>query len=101
MLLLLELLDDGVVEVQRLSFKSGSGRGIEIGLGVNAPAQAANEPDRRDESSPRHEHYQCGAQNQRISEQPYHQNLPYHRKNWLPTKRASSAMLPKNTPKGI
>ena len=38
---------------------------------------------------------------QGIGEQLYHQNLPYQRKNWLPTKSASRAMLPRKTPKGI
>src|ERR1700728_4747667 len=101
MLLLLELLNDGVVEVKRQSFQRGRGRGFDIGLVHNLLPQAPDEPDARDESSARCDQYHCSAQNQRIGEQPYHQNLPYHRKNWLPTKSASNAMLPRKTPKAI
>ena len=99
--LLLQLLDDGVVEMEWQSFQSGRGGGIEIGLGGNVAAQAANHPDGKHEGATRHDQHQRSAQNQRIGQQPYHQNLPYQLKNWLPTNNASKAMLPRKTPKGI
>lgn len=99
--LLFELLDNRVVEVKRQSFKRWGGRGVDIGFSGNVSAQAANQPDGQQKCATRRNHYERGSQNQRIGEQPYHQKLPYHRKNWLPTKSASNAMLPKKTPKGI
>ena len=100
-LLLLELLDDGVVEMQRQSLELGRGSGAEIGFGGDVAPQRAHQPDGQYKGASGHEEQQHGAQDQRIGNQPYHQNLPYQRKNWLPTNSASKAMLPRKTPNGI
>ena len=43
---------------------------------------------------------QDDAQKKRIGQQ-LHSSLQYQWRNWLPTKKASMAMPPRNTPKGI
>ena len=99
--LLFELLDDSVVEVERQIFQGGRAGAAEIGFGGDALPQSEHQPDGKYKGSSRREQHQYSPQDQRIAKQIYHQNLPYQRKNWLPTKNASKAMLPRKTPKGI
>src|ERR1700692_4642056 len=100
-LLLLQLLNDGVIQMKRQSFEAGRGAGTQFCLFSNTAAESAHSPNRDQEGGSGGDKREHRPQHQRIGEQPYHQSLPYQFKNSLPTKNATSAMLPRNTPKGI
>src|SRR5580692_4751939 len=101
MFLLLQLLNDGVIEVEWKSFQCGGGRGIEISFLGNAAAQAANYPNGEHECATRDGQHKRSGQKDGIGQHPYHQSLPYQLRNRLPANKASNAVPPRKTPKGI
>jgi len=100
-LLLLQLLDDRVIEMQRKSFERRSAARIKISLIRNVLAYAADCPDREHEGAGRNAQQQSGAPYKRVCQQFYQNSLQYQPRKRLPAKSATNAMLPRKTPNGI
>ena len=99
-LLLLQLLDDRVVDMQRQRIESWSRSVVQFVFFCNALAQTPEQEQAQEECEHREEKDHDGAQKHRIGQESQ-KNLPYQRRNRSPKKKATSAMLPKNTPNGI
>src|SRR2546429_2404454 len=99
MLLLLELLDHSVVKMHRESVETWRGL-VEISLRGYAAPQASHHPQAENERRHSDHENDDRTEDDRIGQQSYH-SPPYQRRNWLPAKSASKAMLPRKTPNGI
>src|SRR4029077_1186142 len=99
MFLLLELLDYGVVGVQRELI--GRGRGLGQGsVLVETLAHAAHHQHGHEEGEAGGEQHQRHLEEDRVGEE-LHNSLQYHSRKRLPKKKATMAMPPRKTPNGI
>src|SRR5712691_7780140 len=99
MFLLLQLLDDGVIGVQRKTLRRGRTVRERLVLG-EAPAHAPQHqraPHKGENGAHQHQRH---AQHDGIGQQ-LHSHPQYQRRKRLPKKKATMAMLPRKTPKGI
>src|SRR5712692_5031238 len=99
MFLLLQLLDDGRIGVQEKTL--GCTRLIHKRRFLSeAPAHAPHDQCAHDKGKTCGEQHEHHAQHDRIGQQ-LHSNPQYQRRKRLPKKKATIAMLPRKTPKGI
>src|SRR5260221_6147268 len=100
MFLLFELLDYRVVQMQGKSLQRGRRRGGKLTLCGKFVSQRAHEEESHQKGKRRTEQNNCRSQEHAVG-QHSHQSPPYQCRNRLPTKKATSAMLPRKTPNGI